>query len=398
MTQPIATPITLPPLDAEPLVSIVVTAYNYAHFIREALDSVLGQAYTKLEIVVADDGSEDASPSIVRQYEAADSRVRLVAGKNLGQPGNTNRGFAATTGDIICFLDADDRFRLGKVEMVVQAFLAHADHGLCLHPLQPVDRVGTPFGGPLPKRIDAGWLHEQLLANAGRCRFPATSAISIRREVAEMIFPIRTTSRRVGDAYIHYPAAYLTNVCALSEALGEYRHHERSMTRDADSKADQVAALIAEYEEVFSTNRQFVEDHFGSTVAGRLKLTDSQDYLELVLWYLALTGIEKHHGLSAHRCLQEMPAGSRRSRWGVLLRFPQPLLRSGVTLGGLVRRSCRDACVRTITGIRRQLSESRIPPNVTLSHRLRTADTNLTDHRSASTTDSRDYSDSHDSL
>ena len=312
-----------------------------------------------LEIVVADDGSEDDTASIVRRYEAADSRVRLVAGKNLGQPGNTNRGFSATTGDIICFLDADDRFRPGKVETVVQAFLAHADHGLCLHPLQPVDRVGTPFGRPQPKKIDAGWLHEQLLANAGRCRFPATSAISIRREVAEMLFPIRTTARRVGDAYIHYPAAYLTSVCALSEPLGEYRYHEESMTRESDSKAAQIAALIMEYEEVFSTNQQFVRDQFGNTAAARLNLTDSQDYLELLIKYLVLTGLTEHNGFSAKQCMREMRGGPRRSQWGVLLHLPQPLIRKGVLLGGFVRRSCNHAPARTITGIRRRLTLTR---------------------------------------
>jgi hypothetical protein len=225
-----------------------------------------------------------------------------------------------------------------------------------------VDQAGTPFGSPLPKNIDAGWLHEQLLAHAGRCSFPATSAISIRREVAEIVFPIRSTSRRVGDAYIHYPAAYLTNIFALSETLGEYRYHERSMTRGADSKANQVAALMTEYEEVFSTNRQFVQDHFGDTIAGRLGLADSPDYLDLVLKYLALTGLEQHNGLSAHRCLREMPAGPRRSQWGVLLRLPQPLIRLGVILGGVVRRSCNDVRVRTITGIWR-LAGSR-PPSI----------------------------------
>jgi hypothetical protein len=359
VTQPVATPVKLLPLGREPLVSIVVTAYNYDRFIGEALDSVLGQAYSNLEVVVADDGSTDDTASIVRRYEAADSRVRLVTGKNLGQPGNTNRGFQATTGDIIAFLDADDRFGPGKVENVVRAFHGHPDHGLCLHPLQPVDQAGTPFGRPFPKNIDSGWVHEHLLANAGRCSFPATSAISIRREVADMLFPIPSTSRRVGDAYIHFPAAYLTSVCALSECLGEYRYHAQSMTRKSDSKADQVAALITEYEEVFSTNQQFVHDHFGGATADRLRLRDSQDYLELVLRYLALTGREKHNGLSVRDCVREMSSGPRRSAWGMVVHLPQPLVRNGMLLGGLVRRSCKSARVKASTGILRRLVASR---------------------------------------
>jgi glycosyltransferase involved in cell wall biosynthesis len=88
-------PAKLSALLSNPCVSVVVTRYNYAGFISAALDSVLGQDYRKIEVVVADDGSSDAAPEIVWRYTRVDPRVRLITGENVGQPRNTNRGVAA---------------------------------------------------------------------------------------------------------------------------------------------------------------------------------------------------------------------------------------------------------------------------------------------------------------
>src|SRR5260370_3979928 len=113
-------PTQLPAVPDDPSVSVIITSYNYAAFISGALDSVLSQDYRKLEVIVADDGSSDATPEIVRKYANADPRVSLISGENAGQPRNTNRGFAASSGDIICFLDADDEFAPGKISAVLR--------------------------------------------------------------------------------------------------------------------------------------------------------------------------------------------------------------------------------------------------------------------------------------
>jgi glycosyltransferase involved in cell wall biosynthesis len=337
-------PQPLSALETSPLVSIVLTSYNYAEFIREALDSVLCQSYHNLEVIVADDGSTDETTQIVRQYEKQDSRVRLIAGQNLGQPQNTNRGYASTTGEIICFLDADDRFRPGKVQAVVDAFSARPAHGLFLHHLQRIDGLGRPFGSFYPRHIDAGWLHDYLLDNGGRCSFPATSALSIRREIAQQVFPIRTASRRVGDAYIHFPAAFLTTVRTLPEMLSDYRCHEKSMTRASESTITKLLAFLLEYEEVFSTNRLFVAGQFGEAVASRLTLTDCQDYLENVLKYLTLSGLDTYNGRSTDEFMGSMRARRQKVKWAFLLSLPLSFTRSCLFLRSALltaTRSCR---------------------------------------------------------
>ena len=316
-------PMALSVLADEPLVSVVITAYNYAEFVATALNSVLEQDYRRMEIIVADDGSTDETPIIVGRYEERDPRVRLLRGPNIGQPANTSRGFAAATGDIICFLDADDEFRPGKIEATIQAFRRSPNCGLCLHPMQKVDERGRPFGDPFPKFIDSGWLLERLLDNGGRCSFPATSAIAIRREVGNRIFPIQSDYSRVGDAYIHYPAAFLTNVCVVSGTYSLYRCHQRSMSRRFPSTLARLAVQLQECEEVFSTNRKFVARELGKALAERINFTDSQAVLELALPYLLLSGDAEYKGLSATGMLGALSDIKRKRHWRLAFGLPR---------------------------------------------------------------------------
>ena len=88
-----------------PLVSIVINNYNYARFLRAAIDSALSQSYASIEVLVVDDGSTDQSRAIIDSYG---DRIRPVLKKNGGQASALNTGFAQCQGGIVIFLDADD--------------------------------------------------------------------------------------------------------------------------------------------------------------------------------------------------------------------------------------------------------------------------------------------------
>lgn len=92
-----------------PTVAIVVPAYNRADVIKETIDSILAQTFTDFEAVFVDDGSTDDTVSIIEQYQAKDSRIRLVRNKkNLGAPRSRNKGLALTTARYVNFVDSDD--------------------------------------------------------------------------------------------------------------------------------------------------------------------------------------------------------------------------------------------------------------------------------------------------
>jgi glycosyltransferase involved in cell wall biosynthesis len=102
-----------------PSVSAVVTTYNYARFLPDALDSVLAQSYPELEIVVIDDGSTDDTAAVARRY--ADRGVRYVKRPHGGAGRARNAGLEVTSAPLVAFLDADDAWLPDRVE----AGLAH---------------------------------------------------------------------------------------------------------------------------------------------------------------------------------------------------------------------------------------------------------------------------------
>ena len=91
-----------------PLVSIVIPAYNASKFIEETIESVKRQKYQNWELIVVNDGSKDNTEDIVSKYVLNDSRIRLINTKNNGVSQARNRGIFETSGQYVAFLDADD--------------------------------------------------------------------------------------------------------------------------------------------------------------------------------------------------------------------------------------------------------------------------------------------------
>lgn len=98
---------------ADPLISCIVPVYNGERFLAEALDSILGQTYRPLEVIVVDDGSTDASAEIAARYGP---RVTCLRQDNRGAAAAKNLGVSASRGALLAFLDADDLWLPGKLE------------------------------------------------------------------------------------------------------------------------------------------------------------------------------------------------------------------------------------------------------------------------------------------
>lgn len=88
-------------------VSIIMTVYNGARFLREAIESCLAQSYANLELIIIDDGSNDTSLEIINSFKD-DRIVLLINESNKGQSYSRNRGIKESTGEYIAIMDADD--------------------------------------------------------------------------------------------------------------------------------------------------------------------------------------------------------------------------------------------------------------------------------------------------
>lgn len=100
---------------AAPLVSVIVAAFNAESTIEETCRSALAQTYASLEVLVIDDGSTDATASLVAALAVTDPRLRLIRQENMGVAAARNRGIAAARGDFLAPLDADDLWAPGKI-------------------------------------------------------------------------------------------------------------------------------------------------------------------------------------------------------------------------------------------------------------------------------------------
>lgn len=110
-------------IDKNPLVSVVICAYNGEHFIEEQLETVCLQSYTNLEIIIADDCSTDSTRSVIERFAAKDKRIRLFSNeKNKGYNQNFNYAVGLASGEIIAFCDQDDIWEERKIEILLQAW------------------------------------------------------------------------------------------------------------------------------------------------------------------------------------------------------------------------------------------------------------------------------------
>ncbi len=89
-------------------VTVVMPVYNAYDYLRPALDSIICQTFTELELICVDDGSTDHSLHILREYQEKDSRVRIITETNAGPSTARNKGLDRARGDYVLFFDADD--------------------------------------------------------------------------------------------------------------------------------------------------------------------------------------------------------------------------------------------------------------------------------------------------
>jgi glycosyltransferase involved in cell wall biosynthesis len=100
------------------LVSVVIPVYNVERYLRDCVDSVLGQSYSNLDVILVDDGSADGGPQICDRYAELDPRVRVIHQENEGVSAARNRGLEIAQGEYIYFLDSDDYIAEDALEKV----------------------------------------------------------------------------------------------------------------------------------------------------------------------------------------------------------------------------------------------------------------------------------------
>src|SRR5262249_9450860 len=118
------------------LVTIIINNYNYAQYLRYAIDSALAQTYSPIQVIVVDDGSIDDSRQVIQEYR---DTILPVFKSNGGQGSAFNTGLRHCSGDYVIFLDADDILLPHTVEHIVEVFQSNPDTAKVEYRMEIID-------------------------------------------------------------------------------------------------------------------------------------------------------------------------------------------------------------------------------------------------------------------
>lgn len=104
-------------------VSIIIPVYNVEKYLEKCLDSVINQTYKQIEIIIINDGSNDATLDIIKKYSKENKKIKYISQKNSGQSIARNKGLSIATGDYIMFVDGDDYIDESMVEELIKPCL-----------------------------------------------------------------------------------------------------------------------------------------------------------------------------------------------------------------------------------------------------------------------------------
>jgi glycosyltransferase involved in cell wall biosynthesis len=211
---------------ADPLVSIVINNYNYAHFLHSAIESALHQDYPHCEVIVVDDGSQDGSAEIIIGYG---DRIRSVFKENGGQASALNAGFESSRGEIVIFLDADDRLERQAAGHVADVFNRQPHLGRVQYRMAVIDAAGNPTGETKPAEhvpVPSGDIRQQLLHFPFDAAWLPTSGNAFSSQVLRRVMPIPAEYGAINaDYYLVHTAPLLGPAIFIDRVLACYRVH-----------------------------------------------------------------------------------------------------------------------------------------------------------------------------
>lgn len=221
----------------EPLVSVVMPAYNAGEYLRPAVESILAQTHRTLELIIVDDGSTDGA--VERLADIADPRVRVIRQENAGKSPAMNTGIDAARGEFIAVQDADDLSAPDRLERQVAALEADPDLAavFCGHDLI----LGRRRLAPQPRAKS----REECRADIAAYRMPAHDPTVVFR--SSMLDGVRyTPGLAIGEGLdVILRLGERRPMAVVGECLYGYRVHAGGITRrDPQWSHDQVRGVV----------------------------------------------------------------------------------------------------------------------------------------------------------
>jgi glycosyltransferase involved in cell wall biosynthesis len=238
-----------------PKVSVIINNFNYARFLTDAIDSVLAQTYSNLEVIVVDDGSTDSSIDVMAGYG---DKIIPVLKENGGQGSAYNAGYAKSSGDLVCFLDADDTLLEDAIAATLEMY-DPSDVVKIQWPMFVTDAAGTRDGRvtavePPPR----GQLIERVVEEGPLYDFNYHTNCVYSRAFLDHVMPVPEPPYRNGaDVYLTTLAPIYGVLETLSRPFGTYRLH--GANNYADRPLDDER--LRDYIRRFDLNAEHLAEH-----------------------------------------------------------------------------------------------------------------------------------------
>ena len=221
--------------ESAPSLSVVIPCYNHAAVLLEALASIDAQRWDDLEVIVVDDGSTDNTLAVLSRL--ADKKTRVISQANAGPAAARNRGIAEARGEWIAFLDADDRWAVGKLDLQMEIIRQRPSAGFCyadfcFQCLDGKERAWRSNPQQLPPLL------ELLLGNAF-----ATPTLMVRRTCLERagLFDVDMRTGEDWDLWLRLSAncegAYVPTPLAFIRVAGAPGKYSLEMVEAATFRA-----------------------------------------------------------------------------------------------------------------------------------------------------------------
>lgn len=227
-----------------PRVSVVMPTYNGVSrgFLPFAIESVLAQSFSNLELIIVDDGSTDGTKELCEGY-LVDPRVRYVYQKNSGVSVARNNGIAQSRGEYISFLDDDDVWVPEKLEKQFE-IIERVDckmFGLCYSALACIDCAGERTGAIQSHHASGNVFFKMLCENIVDC----TSSVLTPRSVLEDVgdFDVGMSHAEDYDLWLRIAKKY--NVYSVDEPLVLYREHGDKLSANLDKIESSALRVVS---------------------------------------------------------------------------------------------------------------------------------------------------------
>jgi glycosyltransferase involved in cell wall biosynthesis len=224
-----------------PLVSVVMPVYNSQRYLRAAVESILEQTFRDFELIAIDDGSRDTSLAILHEFEAKDSRVRIISRPNTGIVGALNDGLSAATGELIARMDADDIALPQRLEKQVAFLQSNPYHVLVGSQVMLMD----PDGADLCPKRDTEYSHERIDWAHLHHRWPLVHpTVLMRKSVLDALGRYRAKYQWLEDLDLFLRLAEAGRLESLTDVLLRYRLHTASVCATRDAYQDSFRRVL----------------------------------------------------------------------------------------------------------------------------------------------------------